>query len=110
LRLKKLLLISSLVVLMSACNKAPEACIDNGQTSVSTGTPVNFASCSKHTMSQEWFMSGPAGAPENTMGWSDAQFTHTFTVTGTYIVTLKAYSKFSFMGEMSETTQTITVQ
>jgi len=55
-------------------------------------------------------MSGPAGAPENTMGWSDAQFTHTFTVTGTYIVTLKAYSKFSFMGEMSETTQTITVQ
>ncbi len=55
-------------------------------------------------------MSGPVGAPENTMGWSDAQFSHTFTIPGTYVVTLRAYSKFSFMGDMSEATQSVTVQ
>lgn len=71
---------------------------------------MNFTSCSKHTLSQDWFMSGPAGAPENTMGWSDAHFTHTFTMAGTYVVTLNAYSKFSFMGDVSTTTQTITIQ
>lgn len=93
-----------------ACNKKPEACIDNGQTSVSVGSPVNFTSCSKRALSQDWFMEGPVGAPENSMGWSDAHFTHTFTIPGTYIVTLNAYSKFSFMGDVSSTTQTITVQ
>ncbi|MBK9191066.1 MAG: hypothetical protein IPM77_05840 [Crocinitomicaceae bacterium] len=108
--MKRLILIAGLIVSLAACNKAPEACIDNGQTTVTTGTPVNFTSCSKHTMSQEWFMSGPVGAPENTMGWSDAQFSHTFTIPGTYVVTLRAYSKFSFMGDMSEATQSVTVQ
>lgn len=55
-------------------------------------------------------MSGPEGAPENDMAWSDIQFTHTFTIPGTYIVTLNAYSKFSFLGDVSTTTQTITIQ
>ncbi|MBI3136807.1 MAG: hypothetical protein HYZ14_19185 [Bacteroidetes bacterium] len=107
---KRFLFTVSVLLWLVACNKPPEACIDNGQTTASVGSPVSFVSCSKHTLSQDWFMSGPAGAPENTMGWSDAQFTHTFTVTGTYVVTLNAYSKFSFLGDVSTTTQTITIQ
>lgn len=102
--------IIGLVLVAASCAKQPEACIDKGQTTVNTGTPVTFTSCSKHTLSQDWFMQGPAGAPENTMGWSDAQFTHTFTVTGTYTVTLNAYSKFSFQGDVNTATQTVTVQ
>jgi hypothetical protein len=108
--LKRILWIVALPVYLTACNKPPEACIDNGQQTATVGSPVNFTSCSKRTLSQDWFMSGPPGAPENTMGWSDAHFTHTFTVAGTYTVTLNAYSKFSFMGDVSTTTQTITIQ
>lgn len=106
----KLRLLSLLIpLLFVACNKPPEACIDNGQTTASVGTPVSFTSCSKRALSQDWYMSGPAGAPENTMAWSDIQFTHTFTIPGTYVVTLNAYSKFSFLGDVSTTTQTVTI-
>lgn len=107
---KRFLLILTFPFFLAACNRPPEACIDNSQTTVNAGTPVVFTSCSKRALSQDWFMSGPAGAPENTMGWSDAQFTHTFTVPGAYTVTLNAYSKFSFLGDVSTTTQTITIQ
>jgi plastocyanin len=96
-------------ILFLACNRPPEACIDNAQTSVAAGTPVTFTSCSKRTLSQDWYIDGPVGAPEDTMAWSDAQFTHTFTVPGSYTVTLNAYSKFSFLGDVSTTTQSVTI-
>lgn len=93
-----------------SCNKPPEACIEVDNTTVTIGAPITFTSCSKRALSQDWFMEGPDGAPENEMGWSDAQFTHSFTVSGTYTVILNAYSKFSFLGDVHSATTTITVQ
>lgn len=55
-------------------------------------------------------MSGPAGAPENTKGWSDEVITNVFTVPGTYTVTLTAYKKFSFLGESATAEATLTIQ
>jgi len=108
--LKQFLLIVVLPVYLTACNKPPEACIETDMETASVGAPVTFSSCSKRALSQDWFMTGPAGAPENTMGWSDASFTHSFTVAGTYEIRLNAYSKFSFMGDVNTATQSFTVQ
>lgn len=96
--------------LMLSCNKPPTACIEVDQTTVSVGTTVTLKSCSKKALSYEWFMSGPAGAPENTKGWSDELITNTFTVAGNYTVTLTAYKRYSFLGESSTAETTITVQ
>jgi hypothetical protein len=54
-------------------------------------------------------MNGPEGAPENNMGWSDPSFSHSFSVPGSYTITLNAYYDFSFMGEMSTIQETISV-
>lgn len=78
-------------------------------TSIAAGSPVEFNSCSKHALSYEWFMEGPEGAPENAQGWSDELFNHSFSVPGTYKVTLNAYSDFSFKGERSTTQETIII-
>lgn len=108
--LKRHLLIYFISLTLLACNRPPKACIENEQTTATVGTPITFTSCSKRTLSQDWFISGPTGAPENSMAWSDPQFTHAFSIPGTYIVTLNAYSKFSFLGEVSTETQEITIQ
>lgn len=55
-------------------------------------------------------MVGPTGAPENTQAWSDQQIKVSFSVPGTYTVTLEAFSKFSWMGDVGTATQTVTVQ
>ena len=107
--LKHFLLIAALPVYLTACNRPPEACIQTDMESAAVGTPVTFTSCSKRALSQDWFMTGPDSAAENSMGWSDASFTHTFTMPGTYEVRLNAYSKFSFMGDVRSTTQSFTV-
>ncbi|MBK7128738.1 MAG: PKD domain-containing protein [Crocinitomicaceae bacterium] len=98
------------MLIFTACSKPPEACIDNGQTSVSTGQEVVFTSCSKRALSYLWTMVGPTGAPENTQAWSDQQIKVIFTIPGTYTVTLEAYSKFSWMGDVGTASQTVTVQ
>jgi len=92
------------------CNKPPKPCIEMDQTTVSIGTPVTFTSCSKRALSFEWFMDGPTAAPENLMGWSDEIITHTFSVSGTYTITLNVYSKFGYIGDMESTTATLVVQ
>ena len=98
------------VSLLFGCNKPPKACIEIDQPTASVGTTVTFTSCSKKALSFEWFMSGPAGAPENTKGWSDEVITNVFTVPGTYTVTLTAYKKFSFLGESATAEATLTIQ
>lgn len=90
-----------LILSLSACKKEPVACIEVDNTSISVGTPVTFTSCSENALSFEWYMDGPTGAPENSQGWSDPQIIHSFTVPGTYTVTLNAYDDFSFLGEVS---------
>jgi hypothetical protein len=104
----------SIALLMSAllfqsCNKPVEACIDIDTTSAPVGTAITFTSCSKKALSFEWFMTGPTGAPENTKGWSEEIFVHSFTVPGTYIIELTAYKRYSWIGEKSTTTATITI-
>ncbi len=79
------------------------------ETSVSVGTPITFTSCSKNTLSQAWFFSGPAGAPENSEASADLEFTQTFSVPGTYEVRLYAYREFSFTGELSISIQEIVI-
>lgn len=82
--------------------------IDNENPTVGTPVTINM-NCSKKTISHEFFMEGPVGAPENAMGWSDNQFTHTFTIPGTYTVILNAYNDFSLLGDVQTTTRTIQV-
>lgn len=86
-----------------------EACIETDSNSASVGTPITFTSCSKQALSFEWFMTGPSGAPENAQGWSEEIFVHSFTVPGTYLVELTAYKRYSWVGEKSTTTTTITI-
>lgn len=76
---------------------------------MSVGTPVTFTSCSEKALSYTWFMNGPAGAPENDLGWSEEEFSRTFSVAGTYEVTLTAYEKFSWLGDADSTSTTIIV-
>ncbi len=92
-----------------SCKKDPNACIEVGETSVSTGVPVSFTSCSENALSYEWYIEGPSGAPENSMGWSDEGFSNTFTITGTYIITLHAYEDFSFDGQVSTAESSIVI-
>ena len=101
----------SLVLLGFAvsCKKPPIACIEVDNTSASTGVNVTFTSCSEKSLSYEWYMSGPVGAPENSMGWSDPEFSHAFTLPGTYTVSLTAYADFSWLGESSTTETTIVI-
>lgn len=101
--------LSVCVLLIAGCKKVPTACMELSATSAGTGTPIDFVSCSKKALSFEWFMEGPDGAPENTQGWSDESFTHSFSVPGTYIITLNAYYDFSFTGEVSTTQETIVI-
>jgi len=92
------------------CNKPPKACIEMDQTTVGVGVPVTFTSCSKRALSYEWFMDGPPPAPENSQGWSDPQIIHSFSVAGTYTITLNVYSKFGFAGDKATATATLVVQ
>lgn len=78
-------------------------------TSASVGQVVEFTSCSKKALSYEWFISGPAAAPENDLGWSDPYFTNTFSVSGTYTISLTAYENFSFLGRRTTIEKTLII-
>ena len=103
------LFIGLLAISFSACEKPLTACIDIESTTVSTDQPVLFKSCSENAISLEWYMEGPDGAPENGRGWSDFEITNTFTVPGTYKITLNTYDDFSFLGEKQTAIETLTV-
>ena len=76
---------------------------------MAAGTEMTFTSCSEEALSFAWYFSGPAGAPENDMGWSEPIFHHAFSVPGTYTVELTAYERYSFVGDQAVTTATFTV-
>ena len=93
-----------------SCKKEPSACFEIDNENPSVGSPVTFNnSCSQNAISQDWYMEGPYGAPENALGWSDIEFTHTFTVSGEYIITCAVYNDFSLLGDRSVGKKTITV-
>jgi hypothetical protein len=97
------------LIAFTACEKPLTACIELEKTSATVGEEVPFQSCSENALSIEWFMEGPEEAPENSQGWSDIFFTHSFTVPGEYIITLNAYDNFSFLGEKKTVTKTLTI-
>jgi PKD repeat protein len=94
---------------LSSCDKSPVACISMDQASVSVGTPIQFTSCSEKSLSYVWSFEGPAGAPENSLQWAETTFSRAFTISGTYTVTLTAYQKYSWVGESSVATETVTI-
>ncbi len=96
-------------MIATGCKKPPVACMELSESSVPVGTPIEFVSCSENTLSYEWFMEEPEGAPENQIGWSDPSFSRAFTIPGSYTVTLSAYSEFSFLGEKVITEQSFSV-
>jgi len=102
-------IVFALALFLVGCKKPTEACMELSTTSTSVGTPIEFTSCSENALSYEWFIEGPVDAPENEMGWSDPYFSNTFTVSGSYVITLHAYSNFSFLGERSTIEQSFSV-
>ncbi|UKN02950.1 hypothetical protein K6119_05405 [Paracrocinitomix mangrovi] len=107
-KFKALLLISGFVFLLS-CSKDPQACIDLSTTSASVGEEVTFTSCSKNALSYIWSIEGPTGVEENDMQWSESSFVHAFAVGGKYKIELKAYKKYSWIGQPSTSEATITI-
>ncbi len=109
--MKNLLLFTGLLLMLTfiSCKKEVQACIDMDNTSISVGQSITFTSCSENELSYWWEIKGPDTAPENSKAWSDRVFTNKFTVAGSYTVTLKVYSDFSFQGDMAETTATFSV-
>jgi hypothetical protein len=108
--MKKILFFSLVCAfVLSSCKKDLTSCIELDSKSVSIGQTINFTSCSQSELSYSWTIAGPVGAPENEKGWSDRMFSHTFTVAGSYTVTLDTYSEFSLLGEKETSTATFSV-
>ena len=106
---KTLLLISILGLSLASCKKDPIACFELDSNIANTTTPIRFTSCSENTLSYLWSFSGPVGAPENVMQFSEPIIERTFSVPGTYTVQLEAFTNYSWVGEMSTTTTTFTI-
>ena len=93
-----------------SCKKEPSSCFDIDNENPSVGSVVTFNnSCSQNAISQDWYMQGPSGAPENLRKWSEIEFTNAFTVSGEYIITCTVYNDFSWLGDRSVGKKTITV-
>ena len=107
--MKTYYLVLTLSIGLFACNKPPKACIEADATSVSVGTAVQFTSCSEKALSYTWFITGPVGATENDLGWSEETFSRAFSTPGTYEVKLTAYKRFSWIGDADSAFTTITV-
>jgi hypothetical protein len=105
----RLFLLIGLTLGMFSCEKDPKSCMEISSENVSIGQDVTFKTCSENALSYDWFFIGPVGAPENTMGSSEMEWTNSFTVAGTYTVGHVAFEKFSFLGKADTTTKTLIV-
>jgi len=94
---------------LSSCDKSPVACISMDQSSAAVGTAIEFTSCSEKALSYIWKFEGPAGAPENSIQWSETTFSRAFSVSGTYTVTLTAYQRYSWGGDGDSVSETLTI-
>lgn len=103
---------SSLILVLGvifSCKKDPKACIDMSAENVNVGQEVTFKSCSENALSYDWYFITPVGAPEDSLGNSELQFTNSFSVPGQYTVVHVAFEKFSFLGASDTTTKTLIV-
>lgn len=109
--MKKIITLLTIVsaTFLFSCKKEVTACIDVEGYVYNAGSPVTFTSCSKNELSYDWRMSGPVDAPENSRGWSDPVIVNTFTIPGSYSITLNTYSNFSLLGENASVTLDFTV-
>lgn len=99
-------------LILSSCAKPTEACFEYSPTNITTSTPVTFnAACTKHGgYSYEWNFGD--GIPD-TILLGEPIITHTFSTSGTYIVTLKAGRKDGVVWKENNkyiTTRSLTVQ
>jgi len=104
-----LLTLLTIIFLSFSCKKEVQSCIELSSNSILPGQSITFTSCSKNELSYDWRITGPEMAPENNLGWSDKEFTRTFTDKGNYTITLKAYSDFSLIGDVSTSTANFSV-
>jgi len=109
--MKKSILFFTLLILFTAfsCKKTLTSCIQVDQDTYSVGEVVTLTSCSTNELSYDWRIKGPENAPESLKGWSDKVITNTFTIPGSYTVTLNTYSKFSFQGDNETSTKVLTI-
>jgi hypothetical protein len=98
-----------LALLISSCNKEPEACIEVNQSSVAVGGDIEFRSCSKRALSFIWTFNGPDGASANDIQRSEEWFTFQFDTVGTYQVSLQAFYRYSWLGAWDSASTTVTV-
>ncbi len=105
--------IFSVMVVISvfgSCSKPTKACFTYNPETITTGTAVNFdGNCSEMTSFFEWNFGD--GTPDTAT--NESQVSHTYTVPGTYVVTLTAIrkDKVGFVGDGEPVqTQTIVVQ
>ena len=97
-------------IIMFSCNKPPEACISVDNNSPGVGTDIQLsADCSKHALSYIWKFEGPASSSLNSVERSEEIITVAFDTVGSYTITLEAYQKYSWVGQMSSTTTTVSV-
>lgn len=99
-----------LVTTLFSCSKPPEACIISDNSSTTVGTAVTLsASCSKRALSYIWSFEGPVDSNLNNVERSEEEITVAFDVAGSYTITLEAYEKFSWLGQMGSTTTSVSV-
>lgn len=98
-----LLILLAISTIFTACKEdgPVTACFELSSNAINVGDSIDFKSCSENVFSMDWRMSGPDSAAENILGWSDAEFSHTFNTPGDYVVTLKTYSDFSWSGDLA---------
>ena len=109
--MNKPLLVFALILATTlvSCKKKLTACIEMESTTFSVGQEVTFTSCSENVISYDWRISGPSSAPENMKGWSDRIITNSFSVPGSYTITLSTFDDFSLMGNKETESKTFTI-
>jgi len=76
----------SLMVLVNACTKQPDACFTTNTTNAKVGEPVSFTSCASDDHSISWDFGDGVTAEGGTVS-------HTYTKGGIFQVEMKVYSK-----------------
>lgn len=81
-----LLFVMSVSLFLASCTKQPIACFSADKTNVEIGETIAFTSCAKDAEKVEWSFGDGETA-------TTSEATHAYTAPGTYLVTLKVFSK-----------------
>jgi len=85
-KMKTFLMLIAVVMVISSCQKTPEACISSSASTANVNESITFTNCSIESDHYEWtFGDGSSSSEESP--------SHIYTTSGTYTVTLTAFSK-----------------